>query len=89
MEPTLMDDQKGGEALIALVSQTLGIPWSLVVDELGFGTIPEWDSLNHVQLMLALETAYGVEIDEERMISLTSIGRIRCFVTEGARESVR
>ncbi len=83
-----MDDAKGGEALTALVSRTLGIPWSLVVDELGFGTIPEWDSLNHVQLMLALEAAYGVEIDEERMITLTSIGTVRRFVAATARERV-
>lgn len=76
----------GDAALAALVSRTLGVPRSQVTDQLGFGTIPEWDSLNHVQLMLAIEAAYAVEIDEERMITLTTLPRIREFVAAGARE---
>ena len=38
-----------------IVATTLGIPRDVVTDDLSFSEIPEWDSLNHVNLMLALE----------------------------------
>jgi citrate synthase len=62
-----------------LVSTTLGIPVEAVTDDLAFNTIAEWDSLNHVNLMLALEAAYEREIDEDLMIELTTIRAIRVF----------
>lgn len=81
-----MDNRRTDEELTALVSATLGIPAALVVDELAFGSIPEWDSLNHVQLMLRLEASYGVEVDEDRMIALTDVRTIREFVGAIARQ---
>ncbi len=63
-----------------VVAATLGISSGAVTDALEFNSIPEWDSLNHVNLMLALESAYGVEIDEDRMIELTNVRAIRDFV---------
>ena len=53
-----------------------------LVDDLEFGGIPEWDSLTHVDLMLALEAEFGVTIDEEKMIELTSVRAIRLFIPE-------
>lgn len=56
-----------------------------VTDALAFNAIPEWDSLAHMELMLALEAAYGVSIDEDQMIELTSVGAIRRFLNHGSR----
>ena len=55
-----------------------------VTDALAFNGIPEWDSLAHMELMLALEEAYGVSIDEDRMIELTSVAAIRSFLKDGS-----
>jgi citrate synthase len=55
-----------------------------VTDALAFNAIPEWDSLAHMELMLALEAAYGVSIDEDQMIELTSVGAIRRFLNHGS-----
>jgi citrate synthase len=63
-----------------LVASTLAIPVHSVTDTLAFNEIPQWDSLNHVNLMVALEQALAVEIDEEEMVTLTSVGAIREFV---------
>ena len=69
-----------------LVASTLGIPVERVTDDLAFSEVAEWDSLNHVNLMLALEAALGTEIDEDRMVELTSVLAIREFAAQqGAR----
>lgn len=63
-----------------LVASVLGISAEQVTDDLGFNSIPEWDSLNHVNLMIALEERCGKEIDEERMVELIDVAAIRAFV---------
>jgi citrate synthase len=62
-----------------LVASTLGIPVDRVTDDLAFSEVAEWDSLNHVNLMLALEAALHTEIDEDRMVELTTVRAIREF----------
>jgi citrate synthase len=62
-----------------IVAGTLGISSDAVDDDLAFSGIPEWDSLNHVNLMLALEQELRTEIDEDLMVQLTSVRAIREF----------
>lgn len=70
------------DSLTKLIASVLGIPSEEVNDELSFESIPEWDSLNHVNLMLALEADYGTEIDEDTMVELSSVAAIRAFVSQ-------
>lgn len=63
-----------------VVATALGIPAERVHDELSFNSISEWDSLNHVTLMLDLEREFGVAITEEEMIELSSVSAIRAFL---------
>jgi citrate synthase len=67
-----------------LIATTLKIPQEQLSDTLEYGSIQQWDSLSHVNLMLRLEDAYGIEIDEDTMIELTSVRAIRDFVREQA-----
>ena len=67
-----------------VIAGALRISPTKVTDALAFNAIPEWDSLAHMELMLALESAYGVSIDEDRMIELISVGVIRQFVEVGS-----
>jgi citrate synthase len=63
-----------------VIAEQLRIPPPRIRDDLAFGSVPEWDSLNHVNLMVALETEYGVAIDEDAMLDLTTVGAIRSFI---------
>jgi citrate synthase len=75
------------KALEEVIAGTLRINSAKVTDALAFNAIPEWDSLAHMELMLALEAAYGVSIDEDRMIELISVGAIRSFLNDGGSGS--
>lgn len=63
-----------------LVSEVLGVSAARITPDLQFAAVPEWDSLNHVNLMLALEERLGTEIDAEQMIELTSVQAIRDYI---------
>ena len=67
------------DSINEIVAGTLGIPVASVTDDLAFSESAHWDSLNHVNLMLALEQALQTEIDEDLMVRLTSVRAIRAF----------
>lgn len=40
-------------------------------------TVPEWDSLSHLSLVLALEEEFGVTFDADEIPALNSFARLR------------
>lgn len=64
-----------------LIADVLQLRPDAVNDDLGFNTAPNWDSLNHINLMLALEAEFGIEIPDDDVIELTTVGAIRRYVT--------
>ena len=46
----------------------------------GAGTIATWDSLRHLQLMTALEEAYGILLDPEEMMQLNTVAAIQAAI---------
>lgn len=40
-------------------------------------TLPEWDSLGHVTLIIELESAYDVSFSPEETMTMTSVGAIK------------
>ena len=47
-------------------------------------TLPEWDSLKHLQLMLMLEEEFHVQVSPETMEQLASVERIASWLEEQA-----
>ena len=75
------------EAVCDVITDVFGVPR----DELGATTvqedIPEWDSLGHLNLILALEEAFNVSFSVDEMPELVSIGAIVRKVEEKCRLS--
>jgi len=59
-----------------VVSSTLGRPEESLSRSAKINETEGWDSLTHVQLMIALEKEFGVRLDAEEIIHLTSLVRI-------------
>ncbi len=53
-----------------------------VPDDASMETLPGWDSLRQLELMLALEIEYGVRIPADAMLELGSSGEITAFLAE-------
>jgi acyl carrier protein len=68
------------ERVRELASSTLGVPLDTVDAMTSVGTVEEWDSLQHLNLMMVIEDAFGVEINPADMESMTDIASIVAFV---------
>lgn len=41
------------------------------------GDVPDWDSLNHVKLVVAIEQSFGVEFSNREIASWENVGDMR------------
>jgi acyl carrier protein len=52
--------------------------------DVGMDSVPEWDSLTHTQLLMAIEEAFSIELQFEDAIEMISgeaiVGKIRRYV---------
>ncbi|MBU8975639.1 MULTISPECIES: acyl carrier protein [unclassified Lysobacter] len=65
------------DRVVQAFSSVLGIPADRITDDLRYATIPEWDSIAHMSVIAALEDAFGVMIDMDDVIDMSSVGKAR------------
>ena len=58
----------------------LQVPQKDITDELGFGDLPQWDSMGHMEVMMRLEEFFGIEINADTIAKLTSFKAIRDYL---------
>lgn len=68
-----------------IVSSVLRVPVETVDAATSPDTIASWDSLNHMQLILALEEAFGVQFSVDDMDAMQSVGGILAVLTQCGR----
>jgi acyl carrier protein len=70
------------ERIRAIMAEVLRLPAERIGADAAIGTVPNWDSTAHMRMMIALEDAFGIDLDESRMVEMTSFARIRSAVEE-------
>jgi acyl carrier protein len=73
----------------AVVSKVLGIPEDTVTADSSPETVEAWDSLKHMNLVLALEEEFGIRFPDETIVSMLSVGLIEAAVTQLLPQSSR
>ena len=63
--------------LETLFSNVLSEPLDEMNDETSPRTSKNWDSARHIELVLAIEAAYGIQFSMPEMTSLHSLGDVR------------
>ena len=69
-------------ALKQVMATVLGVPVTAVGPDASSDNIPGWDSLRHMNLVLALEQTFGVEIPDEDAAEITSYALIKVVLNE-------
>jgi acyl carrier protein len=59
-----------------IMSDILNVDPSSIADDVEMKTIEQWDSGNHVSLVLALEEEFGVSFDVPEIDAMTSFAAI-------------
>ncbi len=71
------------EALLKqVIASVLGVPVETIGPDASSDTIPGWDSLKHMNLVLALEQTFGVEIPDEDAAEITSYALIKVVLQD-------
>lgn len=55
----------------------LNISEADITDELRYQGIPEWDSVSHMVLISEIEAAFGISLDTDDVIDMSSFGVAR------------
>jgi len=60
-----------------VISKVLGVDPVLVAEDSSPQSIASWDSVNHLNLVMALEEEFRVAISTEEAMKMTDVGAIR------------
>lgn len=64
------------------LSAVLGVPADQITDDTSPDTVSAWDSVMHLNLVLALEEAFGTSFTPEETLEMTSAKLIRLILEE-------
>ncbi len=62
--------------VLALMADVFEVSAEDVSAETQFGDLPKWDSMGHMDLMVALESKFGIEISADSIRDLVSVSKI-------------
>jgi acyl carrier protein len=65
-----------------LIGTVFGVPVDEVPLDASPANVPGWDSLGHLELMLELENAFGVQVSTEEIPELASLEAIEEFLND-------
>jgi acyl carrier protein len=65
-----------------IVADTLEISPDEVSPDLSSDSVESWDSFRHLQLILAIESEFGVQFDPEQIPELTTVAKIEAVLEQ-------
>lgn len=69
-----------------VVGKVFGVDPRAVTDATSNTTLPEWDSLGHMTLVVELESTYAVSLSPDDALAMTDVAAIkRVLTSRGAR----
>lgn len=80
----MMDEVK----LKSVIATVMEVDESLIDESSSMDNIERWDSLKHMDLILAIEEEFGVMIPDSEAAELTSYALIKLVVGELLREKL-
>ena len=68
------------DEFLEFVATVLGTGREGLSLETAFGSVPEWDSVMHLRLVMEIQDRYGVDIPLEKVPELKTLGDFYAFV---------
>jgi acyl carrier protein len=70
------------ERLIKVFSETFGIPIDSITYDLKYAGIPQWDSVAHMALIVALEDEFDIMIETDDVIDMSNYKKAEDIVNK-------
>ncbi|EGQ27061.1 acyl carrier protein [Sporosarcina newyorkensis 2681] len=65
------------EKLKQVFADSLSIDPSLIVDDLTFNSIPEWDSIAHMALVTEIDDVFDIMLDTDDVLDMSSFAKAK------------
>ena len=65
------------ESLRRIFVEIFGIPPSAYSDSLSYEDTREWDSLGHLDMVMAIQEEFGVEFEVDEVMDMENVGKIK------------
>jgi len=59
--------------VLSIVARIMGVPVKSMTEKSSIDTVEEWDSLKHMNLILALEEEFKVQFSDEDIVEMLSV----------------
>lgn len=79
---TNMNNDATLEKVTKIISQTMGVPVNQLDENSSPETVEVWDSLMHMNLVLALEEEFGVQFSDEQIMQMLDVKLITATLRE-------
>jgi acyl carrier protein len=65
-----------------VLADVFGVDPSVINDEASVDTVEKWDSLNHLNLVIALEEQFKVSLTEEQIVEMMNYPLVKAVLQE-------
>jgi acyl carrier protein len=77
------------EQVCAIASDVFGMPTAKVSASSSPETVENWDSMQHLNLVLAIEDKFGIQLDPEEIEQMKTIGAVAGVVDKKLQSTAR
>lgn len=70
------------EKVKVVLAEVLQVSPAIITDDLAMQDVDAWDSLKHMELIVALEDAFGLQLSFEEIVTMQSVGKIKLVLEE-------
>ncbi len=77
------------DQLRGIASDIFGVPAAKITADSSPETIETWDSMQHLNLVLAIEEKFGVQLAPEEIEEMKSVGAIAALVQKKLQAAAR
>ncbi len=74
------------DPVIETVAEVFNVTSDRIDDQTGPGELEGWDSVGHLDLVMAIEQHFGVQLTMDESTNLSSVGDIRQILTQKGAE---
>jgi acyl carrier protein len=71
-----VDEAKIREQVVQIISDVMGVDADAIEDGSSPDTVEAWDSLKHMNLILAVEDEFGIQFGDDQIVEMVSVRAI-------------
>jgi acyl carrier protein len=65
------------EKVLTILEEVFGLSGDQITDDIAYNSFQAWDSLKHLQMVAMMEEEFGIELEMDDIIDMSTVGKIK------------